>query len=147
MFMGVKKMLSFLLLAAILFQGTTAFAVSAPHEGDENIVDDPLRDISMVLGTGAVGAILGLSTLSFVDTPSDHLRNIAVGGAIGIVIGVGVVVFTQATRSTSAIGMRSVDIPMNPAKFDHLSRQEFSEMRIAKTGMASFPSFNLHFGF
>jgi hypothetical protein len=142
MFMAIKKNLFLLLLAATLFNQET-FALAAPMT-DENIVDDSLRDISMVLGIGAVGAILGLSTLSFVDNPSSHLKNVAVGGAIGIVIGVGVVVFSQATRSTSAIGMKSVEIPMNPAQFANLTRQEFSEVRIVKTNL---PSLGYNFSF
>ena len=52
-----------------------------------------------VAGLGAFGAVLGLSTLSFVDEPGDHLKNIVTGGAIGIIIGVGLVAFNQATKS------------------------------------------------
>ena len=45
------------------------------------------------------GAVLGLSTLSFVEEPKDHTRNIIVGASIGIIFGVGYVAFSQATKT------------------------------------------------
>jgi hypothetical protein len=56
-----------------------------------------------VAATTAGGAILGLSTLSFVDEPGDHLKNILFGGAIGLIIGVAVVAYSQAQGSQEAI--------------------------------------------
>ena len=53
----------------------------------------------IVGGAGAAGAILGLSTLSFVEKPGDHLKNVVAGAAIGIIVGVGVVAYLQATKS------------------------------------------------
>ena len=40
-----------------------------------------------------------VSTLSFVDEPSENLDHIVTGGAIGIILGVGIVGFMQATKS------------------------------------------------
>ncbi len=59
------------------------------------------QDILMVTGCGVAGGILGLSTLSFVEKPGDHLNNIVVGGAIGLIVGVAAVAWFQATKSQS----------------------------------------------
>lgn len=64
-----------------------------------SMAEESIRDISTVAAIGAVGAVLGLSTLSFVEEPKDHLKNVLIGGSIGIIIGVGVVAFKQATLS------------------------------------------------
>ena len=58
-----------------------------------------MRDAMTVVAMGAAGAILGLSTLSFVEEPKEHLKNIVVGGAIGIILGVGIVAWGQASKS------------------------------------------------
>lgn len=71
--------------------------VLAQDDGD--IVKDSLRDISVVAGTGLGGAVLGLSTLSFVEEPKEHLDNILIGGSIGIIVGVAIVAWGQATKS------------------------------------------------
>lgn len=78
-------------------------SVACPQEGDSNqtIVDDSIQDISIVVGMGLFGAILGLSTLSFVDEPKKHLRSIIVGASLGTIVGVGIVAWTQANRSRS----------------------------------------------
>jgi hypothetical protein len=55
------------------------------------------------VGGGLAGAVLGLSTLSFVEEPKDHTRNIVVGASIGIIAGVAYVAFTQANKSREAI--------------------------------------------
>ena len=66
---------------------------------ESTMVDNSIQDISTVAAIGAGGAILGLSTLSFVEDPKDHLKNVLIGGSIGIIIGVGVVAFKQASMS------------------------------------------------
>ena len=67
--------------------------------GGEDILADGLGDMYTVIGCGAGGAILGLSTLSFAEDPWDKKKNILVGGAIGIIVGVGVVAWSQANKS------------------------------------------------
>ena len=54
---------------------------------ESTMVDNSIQDISTVAAIGAGGAILGLSTLSFVEDPKDHLKNVLIGGSIGIIIG------------------------------------------------------------
>ncbi len=102
----------------------------AQDEAGNALVDETLQDLTIVLATGAVGAVLGLSTLSFVDKPKDHTKNIAIGGAIGIVIGVGVVIFSQATKSQTTI-VSEIAAPHSEYAAEGLSRLEFSEHRIA----------------
>jgi len=95
-FLGFN-MKNYLLILFSAFSMT--FSVSAQDGGNDDILQQSMQDIFIVAGTGAAGAILGLSTLSFVEEPSEHLNNIIVGGAIGIIIGVGIVAFKQANVS------------------------------------------------
>ena len=92
----MKKLLLVLCLAFNMVTTQTAFAQEG---GDDTFADESIKDISTVAGLGAGGAILGLSTLSFVEEPGDHLKNIVVGGAIGIILGVAVVAYSQANKS------------------------------------------------
>ena len=145
--MTFRKNLSLLLLMLFVLQPfTLASSAETQEVSNGSLVDDSIKDLSIVLGSGFVGTILGLSTLSFVDTPSKHTKNIAVGGAIGIVIGVGVVVFGQVTRSTSVIGLEQIEKPMNAAKYANLTRKEFSEVRIAKNYFNK-PTLDYNFSF
>ena len=147
--MNFKKNI-FHLMAAFTLAFSGPIAKAAEDYGSANpadsLIDDSVRDFSIVMGSGLVGAVLGLSTLSFVDTPSEHLKNIAVGGAVGIVVGVGVVVFGQVSRSAATNGLGLREIPMNPEKFANLTRKEFSEYKIAKNFLKE-PSFGYNFSF
>lgn len=124
--------------------GTTPECFSAEEQGS-GVIDDSIRDMSIVLGSGAVGAVLGLSTLSFVSSPSQHWKNVAVGGAIGIVFGVAAVVFNQANRSSSV--MVQTEIPLNADKFAALSRQEFLSQKVLLEETSKVPSvaYSFHF--
>jgi hypothetical protein len=128
--MALKKCFLSLLLLSLFFS-QSALSMEQGRDDSSGFVDDSLKDISIVLGTCAAGAVLGLSTLSFVNEPSEHLKNIAVGGAIGIVVGVGIVVFSQATRTSSVIGAQ-MEIPVSPDKFETITRHEFSDYKIAE---------------
>lgn len=78
------------------------FSVRAFSQANENIdmlVQDTKSDLMIVVGGGLAGAVLGLSTLSFVEEPKDHTRNIIVGASLGIIAGVGYVAFSQATKT------------------------------------------------
>ena len=66
--------------------------------GSNELVDSSINDLIIVGGTGSMGAILGLSTLSFVDEPSEHLKNVYMGASIGIIIGVSFVAYQTANR-------------------------------------------------
>lgn len=64
-----------------------------------SITSNPVTDFSIVLGAGLGGAILGLSTLSFVERPGQHLKNILIGTSIGIIVGVALVAWGQASKT------------------------------------------------
>ncbi|WP_127714807.1 hypothetical protein [Halobacteriovorax sp. HLS] len=89
-----KYSIVFISLFTLLFT-PSAFAEAKSSD----ILDESLGDLSLVGGMGLGGAILGLSTLSFVEEPKDHLKNILIGGAFGVIVGVGVVAWQQATKS------------------------------------------------
>ncbi len=142
----LKKLFSVILLSLTLITLTPSMTFAADESQNAGLIDESIRDMTIVLGSGAVGAILGLSTLSFVEHPSDHWKNVAIGGALGIVVGVGAVIFNAASRSsTMAIGQATV-VPVSPEKFAMLSRQDFSNFRIAKQFFKE-PSFGYTFQF
>ena len=99
--MKIKSIITFLRnsICAVLLVSAISSAQAQDAGGNDDIFQQSMNDIIVVGAVGAAGAILGLSTLSFVDEPSEHLKNIVVGGAIGIIIGVGVVAYNQANVS------------------------------------------------
>lgn len=98
-----------------------------PSFAQNDIVQDSIKDITTVLVMGAGGAVLGLSTLSFTETPKDHLRNILVGGAIGVIAGVGYVAFKQATVGSDVIrGAGLIDLEEDK-KFSTYARNSWHQ--------------------
>lgn len=95
--MSKKSLIKRAVLCLALF--SLVNSTFAQDNGGGDILDQSMTDIITVTALGGVGAVLGLSTLSFVNEPKDHLKNIVVGGALGIIIGVGVVAFRQANKS------------------------------------------------
>ncbi len=137
-----NKILATILSFFLFMNPITGFAQDKAGGG---LVDETLQDLTIVLATGTVGAILGLSTLSFVETPKDHMKNVAIGGAIGIVIGVGFVIFSQATKSQTTI-VSEIKAPHSEYAAEGLSRLEFSEQRIAaRYSLPTSVGFNLSF--
>jgi hypothetical protein len=107
---------SWVLLASV-------FPISFVSAQDENnLVQDSVRDLTTVLAIGAGGAVLGLSTLSFVDEPKDHLRNVLIGGAIGVIVGVGVVVYNQAENSRKEFEKQALIKENKPEGFTSVAR-------------------------
>lgn len=145
----LKKYFSFSILLSALIFGQPSVSMAQQKNDGSGFVDDSIKDISIVLGAGAAGAVLGLSTLSFVEEPSDHMKNIAIGGAVGIIIGVGIVVFSQATKTSSAIvgaGLTQTKAPLSSEKFESLSRHEFFDSKIVQTN-PSIPNIGYNFSF
>ena len=68
-------------------------------QNEEDVTESLMVDSYTVIGTTVAGVVLGASTLSFVEEPSDHLKNIIVGGALGIIVGVGIVAYKTANKS------------------------------------------------
>ena len=93
-----KILLTLGVVVNVLFSSMTY--AQAQGGGDAaTFADDSIKDITIIAGIAGGGALLGLSTLSFVEEPSEHLNNVVVGGAIGIIIGVAVVAYGQANKS------------------------------------------------
>jgi hypothetical protein len=80
--------------------------------GDGNFMKESLQDASTVMWCGIGGGILGLSTLSFVDTPKSHLKNVYVGASVGVILGVGIVAYVQANKARSSYGTVGALVPM-----------------------------------
>ncbi len=123
-----KKITSFLLVAIILIN---PLQLRAQENTSAGSFDESLQDLTLVMGAGAVGAVLGLSTLSFVDKPKDHFKNVAIGGAIGIVIGVGIVIFGQATKPQAIVELTPPK--MTPESSESYARLDFSKQKIAES--------------
>jgi len=75
----------------------------APSVRADDLIKNTQNDILTVAGAGVGGAILGLSTLSFVDEPSKHLPNIWTGAAIGVIAGVIFVAFNSAQKNSEEL--------------------------------------------
>lgn len=89
----MNKIISYLVVFQLMT--TVAFAQSS---SEDDIIKNTQNDILLVAGAGAAGAVLGLSTLSFVDKPSRHISNIWTGAAIGVIAGVIWVAYNSAQR-------------------------------------------------
>ena len=139
----MKSILTLFITAVILINPIQQVSAQ-DRDSQSGLMDESLADLSLVLGAGAVGAILGLSTLSFVEEPKDHFKNISIGGAIGIVIGVAIAVSGQATKSQSSITQSIA--PLNSNSVESLTRIDFSNIKIAKNYLVE-PTVNYQFSF
>lgn len=91
----MKKCLA-VILAIHMVLTSAAFA----QDNSEDLVKSTQQDILLVGAMGAGGAILGLSTLSFYDTPSKHISNIWTAAAIGVIAGVIFVAYNSAQKGS-----------------------------------------------
>lgn len=95
----MKKIVCLLLTVQIFLSG--AFVPNAySQEAEDDIIKSTQNDIMLIGAAAAGGAVLGLSTLSFVDKPSKHISNIWTGAAIGVIAGVIFVAYNSAQRSS-----------------------------------------------
>jgi hypothetical protein len=101
-----------LLFICLITQSVSIYAQDAGVE--EDLLASTKKDFFLVAGMGGIGAILGLSTLSFVEEPKDHFKNIIVGGAVGVIVGVGVVAWMQANKSQTQFDSAYRRIDKNP---------------------------------
>jgi threonine/homoserine efflux transporter RhtA len=67
---------------------------------EDDFIKSTQNDIILVGVAGAAGAVLGLSTLSFVEKPSKHVSNIWTGAALGIIAGVIWVAYNSAQKNS-----------------------------------------------
>lgn len=94
----MKQINTLVIIALLLVFSSQAFG-QAGNKDVEELVEGTKSDLLVVISGGLAGAVLGLSTLSFVDEPKEHTRNIIVGASIGIIAGVGYVAYSQANKS------------------------------------------------
>lgn len=81
-----------------VFSAHSAFA-----QMDDDLIKSTQNDILLVAAAGAGGAVIGLSTLSFVEKPSKHISNIWTGAAIGVIVGVIFVAYNSAQRGSEEL--------------------------------------------
>lgn len=84
------------------------------QESNDDFIKNTQTDLMIVAGAGLGGAILGLSTLSFVSKPSKHVANIWTGAAIGVIVGVVFVAYNSAQKGSEEL--------MSSAQFNTLER-------------------------
>lgn len=97
----MKNLICALLSLQIFVTGALLNPAFAQDEDD--IIKNTQNDIILVGAAGAAGAILGLSTLSFVDKPSKHVSNIWTGAAIGVIAGVIFVAYNSAQKGSEEL--------------------------------------------
>jgi hypothetical protein len=110
---------------SLILVSTPLMAQEAAAGGDSTYFEDSFRDISIIGATAVGGAVLGLSTLSFVEEPGDHLKNIVVGAAVGIIIGVGLVAYMAASKSKGRVEGASLLRPADDLEFATTTRTEW----------------------
>jgi hypothetical protein len=127
---------------------TMAFSPCVFAEGSsEDVWGESVGDLSLVGGMGLGGAILGLSTLSFVEEPKDHLKNILIGGAFGIIIGVGFVAWSQATKSQGQYEGHAFIPSSSFGTSQRVAWQKKQSEKSFRKNTKSTPSFNYAFEF
>lgn len=113
------------LTCILLVSYLSTSAMAQTQEDLDGLVSDTKNDLLAVIAGGLAGAVLGLSTLSFVDEPKEHTRNIIVGASLGIIAGVGYVAFSQANRTQDMLyGGEGVDEAAS-LKFNTTERYEW----------------------
>lgn len=111
-FLPLSNHLSFLLLFLVLMCPLGLFPVAQAQydtglqEGEYSLVKQTKSDLTIIVSAGLGGAVLGLSTLSFVERPSDHWDNVLTGGALGIIAGVIYVAYRQTYGPTGVLGQQ-----------------------------------------
>lgn len=121
----MKKLVSSLLILQLLITTlipSMAFGQEAEGEG-EDFLKDTQNDVILVAAAGAAGAILGLSTLSFVDKPSKHIANVWTGAALGIITGVLFVAYNSAQKGSEEL-QSSVDFSSSDRLAWHMQNSE-----------------------
>ena len=135
---------SFLLISCFCL---VSWLPTAQAQENQALLKDSLRDMKTVLTVGAVGAVLGLSTLSFVDEPKDNLRNVLIGGALGIILGVGIVAYTQANASKDMYLQNSYR-PVEDKAFNTVARTDWHHEQHSQIAVIEeFAHLNYSFSF
>lgn len=101
----MKKLICALLSLSLI---ATAVNPAFAQESEDDLIKNTQNDIMLIAAAGAGGAVLGLSTLSFVEKPSKHVSNIWTGAALGIIAGVIFVAYNSAQKGSEDL-QSSVD--------------------------------------
>jgi hypothetical protein len=133
---------AFVIKSFILFDSSS---ILAQEGGSTGILSDSLSDLYTVAGVGTAGAVLGLSTLSFVDKPGENFKNIVTGGAMGIIIGVGIVAWSHATRSKNLYDSSVFNTMLIENSFEELKL--FAEVSRSRKDQNLYPQITYHFLF
>lgn len=109
-----------------------AFALVLPNQlwaqaESSDVIAQTQNDATVVVGAGVGGAILGLSTLSFYDKPSKHIRNIWTGAAVGIIAGVVIVAVGHAQKTQDEF----VYNPQKSPDFSTFARVEWHAQNVS----------------
>lgn len=143
----LKFNISLFISLILILTGSTSVGA---QENLDNLVDETKSDLLTVVGGGLAGAVLGLSTLSFVEEPKDHTNNIVVGASIGIITGVIVVALSQANKSRDMIyGEEGYGFINDSKSFGTFSRYEWHNEEFASK-VSRFPTpsrLDYHFKF
>lgn len=137
-------LVSFALLFSTLLLPAQSLGANEP-----DLVEESVRDLMTVVAFGAGGAVLGLSTLSFVKRPSKHLKNIIIGGALGIIVGVGVVAYNQANQGKDFY-WENAPAYIPPTLWEEMGEQDTFMGQVAEqrnTVAASAPQLLFNFSF
>jgi hypothetical protein len=144
-----KKMISItnfiiILISVVLYIPQEAYSQDDNLDG---LVGDTKNDLLVVVGGGLAGAVLGLSTLSFVEEPKEHTRNIIVGASIGIIAGVGYVAFSQANKTSDLIygsegGMDDASYK-DPKEFNTYARNDWHHQNVGDTFTPIISPYNI----
>lgn len=95
----MKKLISILLcFQFVLITPAMAQDEGAAEPAADDFLKNTQQDAIIVAGAAVGGAIIGLSTLSFVDKPSKHVANIWTGAAVGLIVGVIFVAYSSAQK-------------------------------------------------
>ncbi len=144
----MRKAIFFFVISVALSLCPVASHAQAGAPPQKDLLDDSFRDMYTVVGFGLGGAILGLSTLSFVDEPSEHLRNIVVGGAVGVIIGVTVIAWQQAYKSKSFYDDNAFFPQKNMTTTDRVSWHRINHSQFnPSSGTTSSNSLSFSFAF
>ena len=143
----------FLIFTLVLIQfAIWPLKTNAQAGGDdlEMLVSDTKNDLMTVVGGGLAGAVLGLSTLSFVEEPKDHTKNIIVGASLGIILGVGYVAFSQASKTQEMMygaeeQMGASLYNHNPKNFNTASRSSWHYEELAKFTSTKLTPYQLNY--
>jgi hypothetical protein len=90
---------------------------------EEDFIKNTQNDLMIVAAAGAGGAILGLSTLSFVERPSNHIRNVWSGAALGMIAGVILVAYNSAQKGSEELSASSGFNTLERNSWHELSRK------------------------